>query len=92
MTNFDEVQKMGAASNKARSDTTAREYAPIIAGIDPDGELTNKEIAVALNNMGRQTPRGKPWTGGNNRRLLGDIKKFRYAEKQAADPLFGIYA
>ena len=90
--NLSEVQKLGAAGNKHRAEIAAREYAPIIAQIDPGENLTKKEIAAALNNMGRRTPRGKPWTAGNVRRLLECVDEVRQSNFHRSDELYGIYA
>lgn len=87
-TNLAEAQRLGADSNRNRSEMTAREYASIIDSINPDGELTKKEIASALNNMSRRTHHGKPWTAGNIRRLLDNIDE----ASRRSDPLFGMFA
>lgn len=91
-TNLAEVQKLGAAGNKHRAEISALEYAPLIASIDPEGKLTKKAIAAALNRKGRLTPRGKPWTAGNVRRLLVGIETVRKNNFYRSDSLFGIFA
>lgn len=90
--NLDEARRIAAASNKHRAETTTLEYAPIIAGINSSGDLTRKKICESLNDMGLRTPRGKPWTPGNVRRLLDRINRLRKQEMIDNDPLFGLFA
>ena len=92
LTNFAEAQRLGAAGNHDRFEIASKEYAPIIARINPEEKLTKKEIADALNKLGRRTHRGKLWTAGNIRRLLDYIKKVRKIDREQNDPLFGMFA
>ena len=89
--NIAEAQKAGAAGNKHRAEITSLEYAPIIARINADGDLTRKEICESLNDMGLRTHRGKPWTPGNVRRLLDRIEELRLRDRGKDDPLFGMF-
>ena len=72
--NFSETQRLGSEANKLRARDRAEEYASILAGIDPEGKLTTKKIAKALNDRGYRTHRGLSWTPENIRRLLGGVK------------------
>lgn len=89
--NLDDARRIAVASNQHRAETTTLEYAPIITGIDPDGDLTRKEICESLNDMGLTSPRGKPWTPGNVRRLLDRIEDLRQQDRGKNDPLFGMF-
>lgn len=90
--NLDDARRIAVASNKHRAETTTLEYGPIIAGINPDGDLTRKEICESLNDMGLRTPRGKPWTPGNVRRLLERIEELTLRDRIKNDPLYGQFA
>ena len=90
--NLDEARETAVASNKHRAEITALEYTPIIDSINSDGDLTRKEICETLNDMGLRTPRGRPWTPGNVRRLLDRIEELRLRDISKNDPLYGIFA
>lgn len=87
--NLSKAQKLGAESNKRRARLTLEDYAPIIARIDQDGDLTHKEVADALNKLGRLSPRGKPWTAGNVRRMRDGAQTINVRQRQQMDSLWG---
>ena len=72
-TNLEEAQTKGAAKNKERAQSLARELAPVIQELRRGGRETAQEIADGLNEQGYQASRGNPWKTTNIRRLISRV-------------------
>lgn len=80
-TNLEEAQAKGAAKNKERAQSLARELAPVIQELRRGGRETAQEIADGLNEQGYQASRGSPWKTTNIRRLISRVDELRGVRK-----------
>jgi DNA invertase Pin-like site-specific DNA recombinase len=90
--NLREAQRMGAEATQRNAQMRDAEIAPIIL----EARSPPAEIAEKLNRAGYRTPRGKPWSAANLRRVIRRIycdeaEKQRRAQENSQNPLFGMF-
>jgi DNA invertase Pin-like site-specific DNA recombinase len=73
--NLPEAQRLGVQANQKLAHVRRQELEPIISKLRVKGATTGAEIARLLNARGLRTPRGKPWTDANIRRVLRDMEQ-----------------
>jgi DNA invertase Pin-like site-specific DNA recombinase len=71
--NLPEAGRLGVETNRKLAHIRRQELEPVISKLRAKGAATGAEIARLLNARGLRTPRGKPWTDANIRRVLRDI-------------------
>ena len=91
--NLREAQRMGAEATQRNAQMRDAEIAPII--LEAHGSPP-AEIAEELNRAGYRTPRGKPWSAANLRRVIRRIysdavEKEQRAHENSQNPLFGMF-
>ena len=91
--NLQEAQRMGAKATQRNAQMRDAEIAPIILGARGSPP---SEIADRLNGAGYRTPRGRPWSAANLRRVIRRIycdaaKRQQRAQENSQNPLFGMF-
>jgi DNA invertase Pin-like site-specific DNA recombinase len=71
--NLPEAQRLGVQTNQKLAQARRQELEPLISKLRAKGATTGTQIARLLNARGLRTPRGKPWTDANIRRVLRDM-------------------
>jgi DNA invertase Pin-like site-specific DNA recombinase len=73
--NLPEAQRLGVQANQKLAHVRRQDLEPHISKLRAKGATTGTQIARLLNARGLRSPRGKPWTDANIRRVLRDMDR-----------------